>query len=216
MIVLKASKISHLTDARYFSARGASVMGFDLDPGSPDFVKPEQVHAISDWVDGVQLAGEFGQNSIEEILHLSDSLKLDYIQLPHNYDRENLMELSGKKIIQQVLVEKSTTAEELTHQITDLAPLTRAVELDFVTQNINPLAGEGFGIEGLNRIIDLHHCFIKAPLTPDSMANLSKLTSFPGLTFTGSHEEKVGFKSFEDIDTIIDYLEEQQWFDPYA
>lgn len=215
MIVLKASKINHLTDARYFSARGASIMGFDLDPLSPDFVSPEQVHAIADWVDGVKLAGEFGLNSPEEILHLTQSLGLEYIQLPHFYDSESTGEFKGHKVIRQLIVERESNTSDLANSITDWAPQSWAIELDFQAQGINPLAGEGIGIAGLNELLGLHQCFVKAPLTLDSIAHIQNLNSCPGITFSGSHEEKVGFKSFEDIDAILDYLEEIEWFDPY-
>nr|MBS0038243.1 hypothetical protein [Saprospiraceae bacterium] len=215
MIVLKASKISHLTDARYFSAKGASIMGFDLDPRSPDFISPDQLHAIADWVDGVNLAGEFGLNPPEEILHLAQSLNLEYIQLPHFYESDRMGDFKGHKIIKTIIVERGVNTSSLAHRITDWAPHCRAVELDFQAQGINPLAEEGIGISGLNELLDLHQCFIKAPLTLDSIAHIQKLNSYPGITFSGSHEEKVGFKSFEDIDAILDYLEEIGWFDPY-
>ncbi|MBK6622216.1 MAG: hypothetical protein IPG32_15540 [Saprospirales bacterium] len=68
--LVKASSISNLTDARYFSAWEVKWLGYCLDPDSPDFVRPDQLQAIRSWVDSVELIGEFGKQALPDIVAL--------------------------------------------------------------------------------------------------------------------------------------------------
>jgi phosphoribosylanthranilate isomerase len=216
MIKLKACKVAHLTDARYFSAKGAAIMGFDLDPHSPDFVSPDKLHAIVEWVDGVELAGEFGMNSAEEIVHLSQTLNLEYIQLPHFADPATALELKDHKVIRQIALQKGDTASSIAGQITDWAPLVWAVELDFDPLRMDPFSGSLFSEEELNELLALQQIFIKGPFSAKSIHRIAELDQFPGLSFAGSEEEKTGFKSYEEIDEVLDYLESKKLYDPYG
>lgn len=213
---IKACKVRHLTDARYFSARGASIMGFDLDPNSPEFVSPDRLHAIREWVDGVEISGEFGLNSPEQIIEQATILNLDFIQLPHFYDQAELHAFAGFRLIQTIVVEPGDTWEKLAGKITDIAPMVFSIELDFTASGVKPLGRESIGIDGLNQLLPLHNIFLKAPLYADSIARIKELNPLPNLSFAGSEEEKTGFKSFEEIDEVLDYLEEEGLFDPYS
>lgn len=80
-IPIKASQISNLTDARYFAARGVEWLGFNLVPGTEGYTAPQQVQAIRGWVEGPKMVGEFGLQTAEEIIGLSEMLELDAIQI---------------------------------------------------------------------------------------------------------------------------------------
>ncbi|GEM_PF-3145671 len=215
MVEIKACKVSNLTDARYFSAKGASIMGFDLDPNSPDFVSPDKLHAIVEWVDGVDLAGEFGLNKPDEIAHLANTLNLNFIQLPHFADPADALELKDHKIIWRMAVEPNQSPEDLAAGITDRAPLAWAVELDFDPAGIDPFDPSFLSTEDLNELLSLQRIFIKGPFSLKTIDRIQDLQSLPALSFSGGDEEKTGFKSYEAIDDILDHLEEKELYDPY-
>ena len=56
---IKASKIENLTDARYFAAQGVEYLGFDLTNIEENQEKYRTIHAIKEWVEGVQFVGEY-------------------------------------------------------------------------------------------------------------------------------------------------------------
>lgn len=216
MIEIKAGNVANLTDARYFSAKGTKIMGFDLDSNSPLFVPPEKLHAIIEWVDGVEFAGHFGLTPLEEIQHLVETLNLNYIQLPHFSDPALHHELIGHKTIRQWMVEKGQSVDEIGEKITDWAPQLWGIELDFTASGLDPLAGESIGTKGLNQLLSLHRIYLKAPFSLSNIARIKKLDPMPTLTFSGGEEEKTGLKSYEHIDDILDYLEDEGLYDPYA
>ncbi len=77
---VKASSVTNLTDARYFAAWEVYWLGFDLDPHSERHVSPTAFEAIREWVDGVEVTGEFNLQSPEEIREAVEVLRLDAVQ----------------------------------------------------------------------------------------------------------------------------------------
>jgi phosphoribosylanthranilate isomerase len=49
-MLIKASRVTNLTDARYFAARGASYIGFNLEEGTEDYLDPIYMKAIKEWL----------------------------------------------------------------------------------------------------------------------------------------------------------------------
>jgi phosphoribosylanthranilate isomerase len=216
MVSLKASKIRHLTDARYFSAKGASIMGFHLESGTTDFIRPDTVSAISEWVDGVEFCGEFTHSGTEQMLNLASLLNLEYLQIPHFFGRDQIGELRAFKVIRQIVIQSNSAFDEIKNTIEAETPMVAAFELNFTAAGLDPFAFELLNPNQMNELLQLHQIFLYANFRTDSIANIKKLELLPGLTFSGTDEEKTGLKSFENIDRILDYLEEEGLFDPYA
>ena len=216
MISIKASKIRHLTDARYFSAKGASLMGFQLEAGTQDFIRPEAVSAIMEWVDGVDFCGEFTHSDVDQMLHLGNLLNLKYLQIPHFFERGQIAELQGFKVVRQIVLQHDTQFEEVRNIIESEAHQVAAFELNFAAAGRDPFAFDLINVDQMNEMLRMQQIYYYAFFRPDSIANIKKLDILPGLTFSGTEEEKTGFKSFENIDLILDYLEEEGLYDPYA
>jgi phosphoribosylanthranilate isomerase len=79
--LIKISGISNLSDARYNAGMGASILGFCPEPGHPDFVDINKFRAITGWIEGITLAGEFHMSPATEILNLTEIYKFDIIQV---------------------------------------------------------------------------------------------------------------------------------------
>lgn len=216
MITLKASKIRHLTDARYFSAKGASLMGFQLETATPEFIRPEAVSAIMEWVDGVEFCGEFTHSDVDQMLHLGNLLNLKHLQIPHFFERSQIDDLHGFKVVRQIVLQNDTQYEEIKSIVESEAHQVAAFELNFAAAGLDPFAFQLMDADQLNELLQMQQIYFYAYFRPDSIANIKKLDALPGLTFSGTAEEKTGLKSFENIDLILDYLEEEGLYDPYA
>jgi len=216
MVLIKASKVKHLTDARYFSARGAAILGFHLDPDTEEFIRPEAVSAITEWVDGVEFSGEFGHSEADQMIHLGELLNLKYIQIPHFFNRDDIQRLSDFKVIRQLVMQKESRFEEIRTIIEEEAHQVVAFDLNFAAAGLDPFGFELINPDQLNELLQLQQIFLNAAFRPDSIANIKKLELLPGLTFSGTNEEKTGLKSFENIDLILDYLEDTGLYDPYV
>ena len=92
---VKASQITNLTDARYFAAWEVEWLGFNFDKGSENYIQPQVMKAIKEWVEGPKLVGEFSFASAEDIRIAKEMLGLDMVQVGMFVEEETLKALNG-------------------------------------------------------------------------------------------------------------------------
>ena len=186
-----ASSITNLTDARYFSAWGVEAMGFDLNANSPNFIGPMQINALKDWISGPQIIGEFsGLQTKEEIDNLILTLELDAIQLgpfaPENwsFDLPIYMELNLESL--------PNLKEGITYILKSEKPQYSVLD----------------NIRQLKTLTSRYPCYLDLPLmAKDYLSAISELKP-EGFILRGGEEEKVGFKSYDEVDEIMETIEE--------
>ena len=70
------SNVTNLSDARYASGMGVDYIGFNINPANDQYVTPEQVKMITDWLSGVGIIG-----NIENLAdYKNDDYKTDFVQ----------------------------------------------------------------------------------------------------------------------------------------
>ncbi|MCC5932513.1 MAG: phosphoribosylanthranilate isomerase [Cyclobacteriaceae bacterium] len=198
---VKISKVNNLSDARYCAGMGVDVMGFSLDPSREDFVDPEKFSAISSWLAGVLLAGEFEECDANDIIKSCELYELDYIQVNNPALLPELRDLNKSLILKidiegfndienaRAMMERNTMPVEFYLLESESDPDDQTL-LHFITE----LAAEfplvlGFGIrkENIAFIMQSH---------------------LKGIALKGGNEVKPGFKDFDELADILELLEE--------
>lgn len=82
---LKIGGIRNLHDARYCSAVGISLLGFEMSVMAPDPLSGKDVGEIMGWLSGPESIGEFGYESPAEIIEAIGGEALQYISIPMDY-----------------------------------------------------------------------------------------------------------------------------------
>lgn len=207
-IRIKASKITNLTDARYFAAWEAHWLGFNLDSHTEGSISPQQMMAIKEWVEGPKIIGEFGLQSVEEIKSLVDNLSLDGIQLGMMTDETHLAPLQGIPIIKEIVIEKgSDFLDDIEFNINTYGTYVSHFLIDFSKNGISYDTFEEKEREFLKEICAAHSIILDLPLQQNMLEEvLDNLNPF-GLNVQGGEEEKVGLKSFDELDDIFEALE---------
>lgn len=210
---VKASAITHLTDARYFAAWETEWLGFMLSPGSEASVELQLVAALREWVDGVKICGEFSLASLSEIEAAIDVLGLETIQLGMLTPLENLQALRGKvEIIQEIVVEAYLTAEELSEMMEERKEAVDYFLLQFNKGGLTwPDIQEDtpFGVEQLAQWAKQYPLLIDLPLSGTTPTQFLNQVPVKGFSVVGAEEEKVGVKSFDELDEFFEDLEVQ-------
>jgi len=208
---VKASAITHLTDARYFAAWETEWLGFMLSPGSEASVELQLVAALREWVDGVKICGEFSLASLPEIEAAIDVLGLETIQLGMLTPLENLQALRGKvEIIQEIVVEAYLTAEELSEMMEERKEAVDYFLLQFNKGGLTwPDIQEDtpFGVEQLAQWAKQYPLLIDLPLEGTTPTQFLDQIPVKGFSVVGAEEEKVGVKSFDELDEFFEDLE---------
>jgi phosphoribosylanthranilate isomerase len=206
-IHVKASNITSLTDARYFAAREVSWLGFCFDPQNSAYIAPSAVKAMKEWVEGPQLVGEFGAQDTDEILGIAAAIGLDAVQVSANLSPADFEKLAEYVVIVHLSMANITTSEALQTIINAKKDVAAGYLFDFGEMSWQAISNGAIGFAVLENIFHTHKCFLHCALEPNDLPQILKLLHPYCLELRGSAEEKVGIKSFDEMDELLDALE---------
>lgn len=208
---VKASSITNLTDARYFAAWEVEWLGFNLNIGAADYIEPHLVKTIKEWVDGVKIVGEFDLSSADHINEMAQALNLDGAQLGMFTPLETFQELEyATTLFKEIVVEKGTNEEEIRNHMTDFAPYVKAFVLNFEKNDLGMADlenGRGLRKEELILLCKSFPILISMPVSSAELADVLVEAAPLGISVKGGAEEKVGYKSFDELDELFEFLE---------
>ncbi len=198
-MLVKASAITNLTDARYFAAREVDFLGFQLDAGAADYLDPIYMKAIREWVEGPKIVGEFDRSPAATAAEAADFFGLDAVQVSQT---EGLELLAGRAVILAISAPADPAALEAILRKTAgavsyfLLEFTGLPAGQLIRQAVNwkPLLAD------FPTLLDFQ---FSAPELPGLLDALQPA----GLALRGGSEERVGVKSFEELDEILDLLD---------
>lgn len=206
---VKASQVTNLTDGRYFAAWEVEWIGFNFELGTDTYVDIQKMKEIRDWLEGPKFVGEFGLTNAETIRETATFLELDFVQINHFTEVEVIKAVSDIPIIKEVLVLKDMDNSNIQDYIRSLKPYVQHFLLDFTKNGISweeIKNGEYLDFNILKQICQEFSIILSVDLTTDNLTEVMETLSPYGLNLTGGEEEKVGYKSFDDIDEIIEAL----------
>jgi phosphoribosylanthranilate isomerase len=211
-IIIKASEIGNLTDARYFSAWGVDWLGFSLDSENPAYIGPTQISAMREWLSGPGIVAEMGPFSDAELLlQAVEILKPDALQIGQFTALEAVKTLDGSlTIIKEQIPDSLDLLADLEFEWREWAGTA-----DFFLLNLEK---NGFSwselkkdSEKLGQLKNLCANFSVMLSTVFDATELSEIieTLKPyGISVKGGEEEKVGMKSYDELDAFFETLEE--------
>ena len=207
---IKASAVNNLTDARYFAAREVEWLGFRFSGDPEAAISLMAAKAIAEWVDGVKLVGEFDFATVEEIVNADEQLHFDAVQVGMYTPAETLEKLPNLTFIKEVVVENDSSEAEIEAHLAAYASCCGYFLLDYTKAGINWDAvktGKPLSLNFLKRLISENKILLALDFQASEAQSVIETLHPEGLSLTGGTEEKVGFKSFDELDEIFDKLE---------
>ncbi len=207
-----ASGITHLTDARYFAAWEVEYLAFPVGEGVREGISWEYFHALREWVEVPAIAAELG--TIDDAAAWAAKLKeerVDHVLVTHPAPAgaANSFAEAGIKMLLHVPVEGYQTADDIEEALEEGAD-AGAVVLDFEQGGITLSdleAGHPFGLAALDNLLSKQPCFLQIGLGAIDPIAFKEGHPLAGYAVRGSSEEKVGYKSFDDLDDLFEGLE---------
>ena len=207
-----ASNISNLTDARYYAAWLVDWLGFDLRMASQNKMALEEVKAMKEWIAGPEIVGELELLDFEEGKAIIDYLELNAIQVGMFTPVAYLQSLTIPTTIKEVIIEKNATHETIQQHLDQYFEVVDYFLFDFAKNGwtwADLLDRQAFNATHLHQICQKMNVLLRIQATPSEMeAILTKIQPI-GLSVIGGVEEKVGVKSFEEVDELFEMLEEK-------
>ena len=194
---VKVANVSNLSDARYCAGMGVDVIGFNVDPTSDEQVSSEDFKEITEWIAGVQYAGEFSNADLEQIKEVLKNYPLDYIEIS-SIKLVEKVQLLGKPIIVKLTIDTQEQLDELKGHLSYLDELAKLV----VVKSYNPAH-----FDQLDEKIAFYNGNLRLLKGYGIDAN-EQLQKFPGVELEATKEEKPGFKDYGEVMDVLEALEE--------
>ena len=213
---IKASSIQNLTDARYFAAWHVEWLGFSLELGHANYTRPQDVKEIKEWLVGPKIVGEFGlAQSLGEIQNAVNMLNLDAVQVGQYATEDLLQGLTDIPVLQEWVLsnweELPTFAQHCQKTAEWVAYYYLNLEkngLTWTTLQENPSI-----LQQLQALCEEYPILISLRCSSDDLEEVIAQVQPHGWSFEGGEEERVGVKSFDDLDAFFETLEELDLID---
>jgi phosphoribosylanthranilate isomerase len=197
--LVKISEVNNLSDARYCAGMGVEMLGFTLDENHPKFIDIAKLREISVWISGPKVVGEFSGENIQNINYLSEQLNLDFIQLNHPVQPEQ-MKLVRFPIIQKLEMDKFSISE------LEIMMNERAALVDFF------LLEDGADIleknkETIKSWAEKYKIILGAGVTMSNIDKILNEINPAGIALKGGEELKPGLNNFDELRDILEILE---------
>jgi len=205
---VKASSITNLTDARYFAAWEVEWLGFNLEAGSEDYIEPKNMNAIVEWVDGVKIVGEFNLADLEAVRSAMEVLGIEQVQLGPFTDHNTLKAISELlPVMQEVVVEKGESLDACRPVFDQNAELVELFILNFDKNGIDWPYIQNHYLEELQQLAREHPILLSLNFNEKNIESVLEAIQPAGINVKGGEEEKVGYKSYDELDEIFEQIE---------
>lgn len=195
MIPVLAHSVENLTDARYFASWMVDWISLTAERGGHEVLNMTSIKEIASWLDGSQMIVSFDRTPLEEALWFTREAGLGALMLPYQPVGDNI----DVDIFFTIDLDEPNSGEMINTALRNGAHVV--------------IRASAYNPEVADRLSDLlptpflrKKAFLDMPLDVDMVRDLDE--SMPGIGFclAGSQEEKLGVKSFEDLDEIVETL----------
>ncbi len=184
-----AHSIGNLTDARYFAGWMVDAFIFSIDPQSAYYLSPQEIGVMQSWVEGPRFYLELSDALIDQPEKYVVDLNCHGLYVPYKE--------RGKVANLDVPIIYGIEEEELHDFVSYNASETGVLKTTkSIVEVESMIAGKG--------ALDLYYEVVNQEVTEKGVLE----SSFIGLMVHGSPEEKVGFKSYDELDEIFEVLQD--------
>lgn len=205
---LKAGAITTLTDARYFSAWEVHWLGFDFRTGGDRPLTPTAAKTIAEWISGPRLVGEFGLESLDTLQEVGAQVGLQSLQLSPFTPLDTLQALRPDyELLLEVVVEPLSKSTSIAATFDQIAPWVDYFLLNFTTNGLTWAhleQGQPFSGEQLQQWCQQYPLILSIDLPVAALPALVAKWQPAGWQVLGGDEEKVGLRSFDELDELLE------------
>ena len=190
-IKVLANYINNLTDARYFAAFEVDWLVYCLDQSTEGFLEGQEVKEIMEWIDGPKACGYFGNVKDEDWTNfMVKDLPLSTILVDRviDTDAEIILKVKGsqKEEVEKVLEANSEKVGSFL--LVDSA---------------------GIPQKTLTELCKKYPIILSSEHKVDELEDLIIASGPAGVELRGGTEEKVGFKSFDELDALFNIIKSE-------
>jgi phosphoribosylanthranilate isomerase len=182
-----ATDITNLTDARYFAAWGVDMMCYNIDPDNEGSLTIPQFKEITEWVEG-PLTG----------------IKIAGLAIPETMSAE---ELDIKNVIISPFIDRTSLPSSI-ENIYRICTLEEGWEDDdklilTLSKAVDQLSEDE--VSKIKSISAVKEVYLDGIFKANDLAHIESF-NVAGIILKGGDEEKVGYKSFDELDEVLEAM----------
>ncbi|MFT4533786.1 MAG: phosphoribosylanthranilate isomerase [Saprospiraceae bacterium] len=182
-----ATDITNLTDARYFAAWGVDMMCYNIDPDTEGSLSIPQFKEITEWVEGPMTGIKISGLAIPETMS-AEGLDIKNVIISPFIDKTDL----------PISVENVYRICTLDEGWQDDAKLILTL-----SKAVDQLSRDEIG--AIKTIATDKEVYLDGIFKANDLANIESF-GVTGIILKGGDEEKVGYKSFDELDEVLEAL----------
>lgn len=190
-----AKNIQHLTDARYFAAYGVGGIVYDLQrlSSSPEALTLAQ--QITEWIVGVNLIGYVMEDEGRNF-EIIESLGISEIIFGAFWEGGYALPQGITKVYQEVLLEN----------IEYISPPDMPIIINLNGVQTTELTQEQ--LEKINTMTSINEIYLDGVRPIRDIPSIIQRLGLTGVIVSGSDEDKIGLKSFDEMDEVFEALQD--------
>lgn len=188
---VKIGDVTNLSDARYAAGMGVDYIGFNINTSTTNYITPKVFKEIVNWISGVGVIGEIGKqtpDSVDEYpTYLTETTDLGLAKSTDDIIfRIEAKELPIEEIKNQLSLEgiRFFIIELTSHQVKNT-------------------------IEQLAELCAQHPIYISTDFNEAILESVVDKIKPKGIEIKGGLEDQPGFKDYDDIADVLEWLEEE-------
>ena len=191
-----ANQLTSLADARFFAAQGVDWLSFLLTPNHPASINPTDLKEIKEWIEGPAIVGRFIQPFRKEIEDAISLYNLDAILLDEQTPLDVIQEGFSVTIFKEInLTKESDWAQKLEWA----APF-----VDYFVLNISEKSEDD--LVTINELCNTYDIFIAEKNNDLPIPQIEAVQPTGLVANAIGKEELIGVKSFQELDSLFEYL----------
>jgi phosphoribosylanthranilate isomerase len=191
---VKISKVNNLTDARYFAAMGVDYLGFCCNTGTEMYCAPSRIKEITEWVSGPQFVLEF--DGWQQESDIADLLKTGMGQAVHFGAFATYTSTFGVPVFKDFILENIAESD------------FDGVEFPVIRTEKSYQQLTTTEVAKIKELVKQKNVFLDIHFEIKQLSEIIENLPVYGLILRGGEEEKTGVKSYEELDSIFELLQD--------
>jgi len=190
---IKIRGVNNLSDARYCSGMMVNVIGFNLDANQKDGVNIDSFKAITKWIQGPKIAGEFDNMELELIRKYLSLIDLDIIETCNPSFLAPLID-TGKEVYLKINLDSLVNEKVLFNKIKEGQTANKIVVYSPEKSKNEKL------------LINLLNYTKNEQIINGFNLDLSQIDFWPSIEIMATPEDKPGYKDYGEVMDVLEHI----------
>ena len=190
---IKIRGVNNLSDARYCSGMMVNVIGFNLDANQKNGVNIDSFKAITKWIQGPKIAGEFDNMEFELIRKYLSRIDLDIIETSNPSFLAPLID-TGKEVYLKINLDSLVNEKALFNKIKEGQTANKIVVYSPEKSKNEKL------------LINLLNYTKNEQIINGFNLDLSQIDFWPSIEIMATPEDKPGYKDYGEVMDVLEHI----------